>query len=463
MSPSADRVDRRVWIIAAACVCGPLMSGLDSTMVNVSLATIGEVFRVPLGTIQWVTSGYLLALALSLPLTGWLVDRVGARRIFLGCFGAFIICSMLCATATSAYTLIAFRVLQGMAGGLLAPMMQMMMARNAGKHMARVIGVAAMPVMVGQMLGPSLGGAILAHLDWRWIFFVNVPVGLLAMAFAWKVLPDDEPTQPRRLDLLGLALISPGLALLLQGLMSIAQGHAEGPFSLAGSALLLAGFAFHALKRPDQSLIDLRLFRGSTFRAAATTQFLSHAINFGGQLLIPLYFLQVRGLSTSVTGLMMAPMGLGFFLALPIMSRLSERLGARAISGSGAALAVLGTVPFALAGPQAPLALLALALVVRGFGIGSITIPSAAAAYASVPRESLGHAATAINICQRLGGPAGNTGLVICLQLALARVAAPAQAYSIAFALLACFAAAALLAALRLPGRARPPPGAGAS
>ena len=127
MSETSDRVDRRVWIVAAACACGPLMSGLDSTMVNVSLDAIGTAFDAPLGQVQWVTSGYLLALALALPLSGWLIDRVGARRIFLGCFAGFIVCSALCATATSVDMLIALRVAQGVAGGLLAPMMQMMM------------------------------------------------------------------------------------------------------------------------------------------------------------------------------------------------------------------------------------------------------------------------------------------------------------------------------------------------
>src|SRR5579862_3733137 len=116
MSQPTDRVDRRVWIIAAACSCGPLMSGLDSTMVNVSLDTLSSAFAVPLGTIQWVTSGYLLALALSLPLAGWLVDRVGARRIFLCCFAGFVICSVLSGFARSISILILCRLAQGIAG-----------------------------------------------------------------------------------------------------------------------------------------------------------------------------------------------------------------------------------------------------------------------------------------------------------------------------------------------------------
>ena len=333
-------------------------------------------------------------------------------------------------------------------------MMQMMMARHAGPHMARVIGIAAMPVMVGQMLGPSLGGFILAFSSWQWIFFVNVPIGVLAIGFAWRVLPRDEAKNPRRLDMLGFALISPGLALLLYGLVAVAHGEGGVPVELIVSLLLLAGFVAHACRRPAEALIDLRLFAGRTFRAAAATQFLSNAINFGGQLLMPLYFLTVRAESPGVTGMLLAPTALGMFVALPVMGRLSERFGARMISGAGAAIALLGTVPFALAGPETSLFLLCGALFVRGFGVGSITIPSAAAAYASVPRESLSSATTAINICQRFGGPVGTTALALFLQHALAGGAAPA--YAATFWLLAALAAAGIVAASRLPGR-RPP------
>ena len=425
-------------------------------MVNVSLDTLGQVFGAPLGTIQWVTSAYLLSLALALPLSGWLMDRVGARRIFLSCFVVFILGSALSAMAPTVEMLIASRVLQGIAGGLLAPMMQMMMARHAGKHMARVIGIAAMPVMVGQMLGASLGGLLLTYLGWRWIFLVNLPVGALAVVFAWLVLPRDETTTPRRLDLLGFALISPGLVLLLHGLAALAHGPDGGPngppYGLILSVLLLAAFAVHAMRARHMALIDLRLFAGRTFQAAAATQFLSNAISFGGQLLLPLYFLKIHGASPALTGLLLAPMALGMFFSLPVMGRLSERFGARMISGSGAGIALIGTLPFALAGPETSWVILCLALFVRGFGMGSITIPSAAAAYASVPRESLSSATTAINICQRFGGPVGTTALALFLQHQLT-VDVALSAYTATFWLLTAMAGGGLIAASRLPGR----------
>jgi MFS family permease len=149
MSGSGDDLDPRIWKIVSVVLLGPLMTSLDSTVVNVSLETLGRELHVPLTTTQWVTTAYLLALALMLPLSGWLVDRIGAKRVYLGCFTAFTLASLLCGMATSAGALIGARVLQGMAGGLVAPMAQMMVACGAGLHVARVMGVMVAPVLLG--------------------------------------------------------------------------------------------------------------------------------------------------------------------------------------------------------------------------------------------------------------------------------------------------------------------------
>jgi EmrB/QacA subfamily drug resistance transporter len=452
-----DRIDPLVWKIAAVVMLGPLMTTLDSTVVNVSLAALGRELHSPLATIQWVTSGYLLSLALMLPLSGWLVDRVGAKQVYLGCFAAFTLASLLCGMATSATSLILFRVLQGAAGGLLAPMAQMMMARVAGRHMARVMGLAVMPVMIGPVLGPALAGAIVQHASWPWIFYINLPIGLLAMTLAWRILPaDSHETQPRSFDLLGFVLLSPALAMLLHSLESLGSGASNSRLSdieLAASVALLGAFLWHGFRRGKSALIDLHLFRHRTFSAAASTQFLGNGITLGGQLVFPLYLLMAGGQTPSGAGLLLASTGLGLLCAFPMVGRLTGRFGPRRVSSAGTLIALSGTLPFAFAGANGlPIAVVCLVLFVRGAGMGCINIPSISAAYASIPKEAIPVATTAINIVQRLGGPVATTLLAIYLHASMSvhKGDIPA-AFASTFQLFCILHVLAFLAALRLP------------
>src|ERR1700678_2072783 len=269
----SNRLDPQVWKITSVAVIGSFLSQLDATVVNVSLSTLAVELHSSLTAIQWVTSGYLLALALILPLNGWLVERIGAKALYLWCFSAFMLSSALCGIAWSADSLIVFRILQGMSGGLMAPMTQMMIARAAGKHMARVIGYAAVPVMLGPLLGPVIAGAILQYASWRWLFLVNLPVGALAIILAIFLLPNDrEETKQRDLDLVGFALLSPGLVLFLYG--SDHMGERIGQVTLALSVVLLAMFFKVAVRKGDRALIDLQFIQGQDL-----CRLYSHAIH----------------------------------------------------------------------------------------------------------------------------------------------------------------------------------------
>ena len=251
VSSESGGLDPLVWKITAVAVLGSFLAQLDATIVNVSLSSLAVDLHSSLTAIQWVTSGYLLALALMLPLNGWLVERIGAKSLYLWCFSAFTLSSALCGLAWSANSLIAFRILQGMSGGLMAPMTQMMMARAAGKHMARFMGYAAVPILLGPILGPVIAGAILQHASWRWLFLVNLPVGVLAIVLAVLFLPNDrEETRSRELDLPGFALLSPGLVLFLYG--SDHLGERIGLTALLVSIVLLAAFFRMAIRKGDQ-------------------------------------------------------------------------------------------------------------------------------------------------------------------------------------------------------------------
>lgn len=455
-APERDRIDPAVWRVCAVALFGALLAQLDATIVNVSLARLADDLHVDLATIQWVASGYLLALTLVLPLNGWLVDRVGAKMLYLACFSAFTLSSALCGLAGSAGALIMFRVVQGVSGGLLAPMTQMMVARAAGRHMARVAGYVSLPVLLAPVLGPIVAGLILQHASWRWLFLVNLPVGLLALLLAVLFLPADrEEMTPRPLDWLGLALLSPGLALALYG--SERVGEATGRIWFAAGLAMTAAFLWWARRKREAALIDLRLFRGGVFATAAVTQFLSNGGSFAGLMLVPAYLMQACGRAPAEMGWLLAPLGVGMMLVNPMMGALTDRFGLRRVSAGGALLMLIATLPLPYLALQGlDLSVLVPALLLRGMGLSGIGLPSLTAAYASVPRRDLPMATTALNVVQRLGGPALTT---LCASVLAWRLGdgvggeAASRAYVWAFGLLCVIHALTFAAALRLPLR----------
>ena len=449
-----DRIDPAIWKIMVVTVLGSFLAQLDATIVNVSISTLSVDLHSDLSTIQWVISGYLLALTLVLPLNAWLVNRIGAKALYLRCFLGFTLSSALCGLAWSANSLIFFRVLQGVSGGLLAPMTQMMMARSAGKHMARMLGYTSVPVLMAPVFGPIVAGTILQYWSWRWLFLVNVPVGALALVLATIFLPDDRAeVRPRELDWVGLALLSPGLALFLYGMHGI--GEPRGQIALTVSLAFLAAFFWTATRKEERALIDLRLFRGKVFSAAALTQFLNNGVTFAGQMLIPVFLISGFGRSPGEMGWMLAPLGIGMLCSYPMMGALTKRFGVRRVSATGSFVGTLGTLPFIyMASHGFNPVVLTLTLLLRGASQGCVGIPSMSAAYASVKRHDLPMASTSLNIVQRLGGPTLTTLCATYLGYRLSLPGLPAgdlAPYQAAFLLLFLLHAGCTLAALRLP------------
>jgi EmrB/QacA subfamily drug resistance transporter len=416
----SPRLDRALWGLSAVVVLGAIMSILDTTIVNVAIETLARDLDASLSTIQWVTTGYLLALSMVIPITGWAGQRFGVKRMWMASVGLFVGGSALCGAAWSAHSLIAFRVLQGVGGGMVMPLGQTILAQAAGpERMGRVMSVLGVPMMLGPVFGPVIGGLIVDSVSWRWIFYVNVPIGLVALALAYRVLARDEPKGGERLDVLGLALLSPGLALLVYGLSEAgSHGTVTNPSSaigvLAGGALV-AAFVLHALRTRAEALLDVRLFADHHFSAAAGTVFLFGVSLFGAMLLLPLYYQVVRDESALTAGLLLAPQGLGAAAAMPVAGRLTDRLGAGRVVPLGLLLALAGTVAYTQVGSDTSYALLAGSLVVRGLGLGATMMPSMAAAYQTLRRDQVPRAAPTLNIIMRVGGSLGTALLAVVL------------------------------------------------
>lgn len=430
---------------------------LDSTIVNVALQTLGRDLHTSVATIQWVVTAYLLALAMAIPLTGWSVARFGAKRMWLISLAFFLVGSALCGVAWNVGSLIAFRAVQGVGGGLMIPIMQTLLVQAAkGRPLGRLMATVSMPVLVGPILGPVVGGLIVGHASWRWIFYVNAPVCLVALILAWWGLPaDDTSRTAHRLDAFGLVLISPALAAGIFGLSQIAVrggfSHAQVIGPLAVCLALLVAFTAHTLRTGAEPVVDLRLFRIRSFSAASGLLFLSGLSLYGAMLLLPLYYQQGRGASVVTAGLLLAPQGVGSLLVRTVLGRLTDRIGPRPVIIGGVLVTLLGTLPFALAGPATNEWLLALALVVRGAGLAGIMLAVMTAAYDGLRPEQVPHASSATRIAQQIGGSFGAAVLAVILQHQLAGADA-ATAYQRSFWWATGFTAVALVPALLLPG-----------
>jgi EmrB/QacA subfamily drug resistance transporter len=396
---------------------------LDATIVNVAVPTLGTELHASIPTIQWVLTGYLLALASVIPLASWAGERFGTKQVWIAALGLFMVASALAGLAWSTGSLIAFRVLQGAGAGLIMPVGQTILARAAGpSRIGRVMTVVGIPLLLAPIFGPVIGGAIIDAVSWRWIFFVNVPVGLLAVTLAWRLLPTTMPQQRQPLDVAGLALLSPGIAILVYGLSEIGAsgGLATRPLlEISAGAVLLASFARHALVRGGRALIDVSLLHRRGFAAAAATNLFIGIALFGSLILLPLYYQLVRGEDPLRTGLLLVPQGLGAALAMRIAGRLTDRLGARLVISSGVILALLGTLVYTQVDATTSFAVLSSALLLVGLGLGATVMPSMAVAYGSVPREAVAHATATINVVQRIAGSIGTALFAVVLQRAI--------------------------------------------
>ncbi|WP_131735874.1 DHA2 family efflux MFS transporter permease subunit [Actinomadura roseirufa] len=425
-APQGTRgLDPQLRRLAIVVILGVTMTVLDSTIVNVALSSLGKDFDASLSSIQWVVTGYMLALSMAIPMTGWSVRRFGARTMWLVSLGLFIGGSLLCGLAWSLPTLVAFRVLQGLGGGMLLPIGQTMLVREAGPdRMGRVMSVVAVPAMLAPVLGPLLGGVIVDHLDWRWMFYVNVPVCALALVAAIRMLPrDTERDASARLDVLGMALLSPGLAALVYGLAEAGDGAsltgATFLTSVIAGTVLVAAFLAHAARKGDDALIDVRRLRTRSFAAATGAFFLYGGAVFGLMILIPLYARIVREDSALASGWLLAPLGLGAMVTMSVSGRIADRFGGRWVALAGVLGVLAGTLALTTLEAGTGRAMIMAAMFVVGLGHGMIAPPLMAMSYQGLPRSAVPAATTGANVLLRIGSSFGTAAAAVVLQIAL--------------------------------------------
>ncbi len=408
-----DKIDAAVLKIAGVVVLGSIMSILDITVVNVALPT----FQAELGvenysTVAWTVTAYTLALAAVIPLTGWAADRFGTKRLYMLALALFTAGSVLCAAAWNIETLIGFRVLQGLGGGMLMPLGMTIMTKAAGpERMGRLMAILGVPMLLGPILGPILGGFLIDNASWHWIFLINLPLGIGALVYALRVLPSDSPQPSESFDFLGMAMMSPGLALFLYGVSSIPDAGGMGEpkvwATMLVGALLVIAFVIYSFK-PKHPLLDLRLFKNYNLSIATLTMFLFAGAFFGGLLLVPTYFQQVEGATPLKAGLYIAIQGLGAMLTMPIAGILADRYPVGRIVPVGLLLICGGMFALATIDADTPYwTFFAPVLFVMGLGMGLTMMPLMTSALRTLQSHEVARGSTLLNITQQVASSAG--------------------------------------------------------
>ncbi len=452
------KVSPQVRMALTALIVGGIAAVLDSTMVTLAIHTLVVKLHSSDGTIQWVTTGYLLAMAVAIPTTGWAEARWGGRRVWMVALLLFVLGSILSALSWNDTSLIGFRILQGFAAGLIMPLIQTLAVRAAGGHpSSRLMATVSLPIALGPIFGPVIGGVILNWLSWRWLFLVNVPVIAVGLVLAWRFLPADRcgPDAARpRLDLIGLALLAPALATILLGLSNLSE---DGSIDhtgvlvwlLVGIALLAAFVAWALYRRDGQPIVDIRLLGLRSLGSASAVLFTAGAAMYAAMFLLPLYYQQLRGETVLHAGLILIPQGVGALAARVVVGNLVGRFGARTVTIASFLLAAAATVPFALAGPHTSQWWLGVMLLIRGLGIGAMLIPSMSVAYQDVPSAGIPHATMNTRIAQQVGASFGVAIVAVALQSQLADGAT--SAFQGAFWWAVGIAVAAAIPAIALP------------
>ncbi|GAA4901575.1 EmrB/QacA subfamily drug resistance transporter [Stackebrandtia albiflava] len=416
-SAAADtKLDGAVLKVAGVVVLGAIMSILDITVVNVALPTFQSELGSPddpisYAHVAWTVTAYTLSLATVIPLTGWAADRFGTKRLYLIALVLFTGGSVLCAAADSINMLIAYRVVQGLGGGMLMPLGMTIMTKAAGpQRMGRLMAIMGVPMLLGPILGPILGGWLIDVVTWHWIFLINLPIGIIALVYAFFALPKDSPRRSESFDFIGMLLMSPGLALFLFGVSTIPE---EGTMTatrvwvpMVTGLVLIVAFVLYSF-RPKHPLLDLRLFANRDLAVSVITMTLFGAAFFGGLLLVPTYFQQIRGEDTLTAGLLVAPQGLGAMLTMPIAGALSDRFPVGRIVPVGLALIAAGMFPLTQIDVDSSYGFLLSCLFVLGLGMGATMMPLMTAALRTLTDQKVARGSTLLNITQQIASSIG--------------------------------------------------------
>ena len=391
------------WIVASVFVCAAFMDIMDTTIVNVALPTLAREFQASTAAIEWVVLGYLLSLAIWIPASGWIGDRIGTKKVFLFALATFTIASALCGQAQTLGELVGFRVLQGVGGGMLVPVGTAMLFRAFPPiERARASTILIIPTVLAPALGPIIGGWLVTDVSWRWIFYVNLPVGIFGFVVGLLFLKEHREPRAGRFDAVGFILSGTALASVLYALSEAPEKGWTSPVILVTGVggLLLFGLLAYVETHIPEPMLALRLYKERMFRNANFVLALTYGSFAGVLFLLPLFLQELRGLSALQSGLTTFPQAIGVMISSQLVGRLYHRVGPRRLIVGGMFCMAAVTTSMAFIDLSTSLWWIRLIMFARGICMAFSFVPLQAATYANITPEDTGRA-TAIFSTQR--------------------------------------------------------------
>ncbi|QBO36170.1 DHA2 family efflux MFS transporter permease subunit [Periweissella cryptocerci] len=406
-------IPKPLLTIAWILVLGSMAPMLDSTMVNIAVNTLSVDFHTKLAVVQWTITGFALAMGGAIPFSGWLVNRFSGKLVYLWAEVAFGITSLMAGMAWNIDSLIVFRLLQGFAAGLIMPLLTTLLVDAVGgDKMGRVMAIVGVPMTLGPMLGPIIGGIIVQSSSWRWIFFINVPIVIIASILMIKKVPAIAPkNREAKFDGLGVFLLAAISGMIVYG---VVQASNYGNFTnrdtlsyIGAGVVLLVVYIIYAIIRKDKATLPLHLFKYRNFTGSMVGLFLAGFITSGPMILLPLFFQDVRGASVVIAAIALIPQSVGMLISRGIIGRMIDSIGARWVVIIGVLIDIVGTLPFVYFDAKSAYWLIGIIMFIRGIGGAAVVSALMADAFVGIPKADSASASMGTRMLQQVGGGFG--------------------------------------------------------
>ncbi|MDN6900594.1 MDR family MFS transporter [Oenococcus sicerae] len=414
MKKQESLVSKDLMTVAWVLVLGAMAPLLDSTMVNIAIHSLVKDLNSNVAIVQWTITGYVLATGIAVPFSSWLLNKFDGKNVFLAGEMLFAIGSILSALSPNINFLIAARLLQGFAGGLIMPLLTTLLVQSTGPEiMGRMMATVGLPIILGPLIGPVIGGIIVKYLSWQWIFWINVPIAIMAiLLIIWKMPNYPAQNKKARMDFIGITLLAAASTTMIYGIVKASKDasftNRTTLFCLGIGFILMLLYIVWSYFYQDKAVLPLNLFKHRSFNGSVIGLFIAGTVLNGAMLILPLFFQDVRHMSVMMAGLALIPQGAGMLVSRPLTGKLTDKIGAKYVVLSSLLVTFIGTLPFYWIGQNTAYWVIACVLFIRGIGAGGILMPLMADSYTGMTSSQIPAASIGARIVQNIGSAFGS-------------------------------------------------------